>query len=143
MSQTSRPSLAEDNPFSELDHVAAAMDPPPALHGMDESKEEQDPGSTDFFGLLDLDHVIVVQSYQGDNNDNILQELRPGYVIMYDPNASFVRQVELYRATQSLSSELRIYFFLYVDSVEEQMYLGGLRREKDAFCLLYTSDAAD
>lgn len=133
MSQTSRPSLAEDNPFSELDHVAAAMDPPPALHGMDESKEEQDPGSTDFFGLLDLDHVIVVQSYQGDNNDNILQELRPGYVIMYDPNASFVRQVELYRATQSLSSELRIYFFLYVDSVEEQMYLGGLRREKDAF----------
>ena len=99
MSQTSRPSLAEDNPFSELDHVAAAMDPPPALHGMDESKEEQDPGSTDFFGLLDLDHVIVVQSYQGDNNDNILQELRPGYVIMYDPNASFVRQVELYRAT--------------------------------------------
>lgn len=89
--------------------------------------------SLDYFGLIDLSHVVIVQSYQDDNDDSLLQELRPRYVIMYDPNAQFVRQVEIYRATQEKTPELKIYFLLYTDSVEEQMYLAALRREKDSF----------
>lgn len=124
----------EDHSFNELDQVAAAVGPTPDSQALDGAVNEHlENYSMDYFGLIDLDHVVIVQSYHGDDDDNMLQELRPRYVVMYEPNAEFVRQVELYRALQGDPSALRIYFFLYTDSVEEQMYLGSLRREKDAF----------
>lgn len=85
----------------------------------------------DYFGLVDLGNIVVIHTYRGEEDDSLLQELRPRYVIMYDPSPSFVRQVEVYRTIHR--AEVQVYFMLYTDSVEEQMYLAQLRREKDAF----------
>lgn len=86
----------------------------------------------DYFGVVDLNQLVVIHCYQSDDDDSLLQELMPGYVILYDPNAHFVRQMEVFRATYGVQ-DIHIYFLLCTDSVEEQMYLAGLRREKDAF----------
>lgn len=87
---------------------------------------------TDYFGQLDLDQLIVVRPYSGDDDDRVLDELRPRFVIMYDLDMSFVRRLEVYRSSHP-GVGLRVYFLIYSGSVEEQMYLASMRKEKDAF----------
>ena len=86
----------------------------------------------EYFGLCDTSDLVVIRPYGGDEDDRILEELRPKYIVMYDPDPAFVRRVEVYRSLHA-SLAVRIYFLLYSSSVEEQKYLGGIRREKDAF----------
>ncbi|CAO1633670.1 unnamed protein product [Sympodiomycopsis kandeliae] len=85
-----------------------------------------------YFGVLDMDTLIVVRPYKGDADDYTLSELRPRFIVMYDPDAAFVRRIEMYRAMNS-GANPRVYFLLYAASVEEQMYLSSLRREKESF----------
>lgn len=79
-----------------------------------------------------MENLVVVRSYRGDQDDKVLQELRPRFVIMYDPDSAFVRRVEVYRSTNP-GVGVRVYFLIYSDSVEEQKYLSALRREKESF----------
>lgn len=86
----------------------------------------------EYFGLVPLEDTIIVRPYGGDDDELVLQELRPRYVVMYDPDPSFVRRLEVYRSSNP-GIPVKVYFMLYSDSVEEQRYLAGLRKEKDAF----------
>ncbi|GAA5880947.1 hypothetical protein JCM16303_005184 [Sporobolomyces ruberrimus] len=89
----------------------------------------------EYFGLIAQEDLVVVRPYLEDEDDRILEELRPKYVVMFDPNPAFVRRVEAYRAAhQGLA--VRVYFLVYKDSVEEQKYLSSIRKEKDAFVRL-------
>jgi len=62
----------------------------------------------------------------------ILTQARPAFIILYDCDMTFVRQVEAFQAANA-DLEIRVYFLLYKGSVEEQAYLTTLRREKVAF----------
>ncbi|KAK9463059.1 uncharacterized protein V1516DRAFT_671856 [Lipomyces oligophaga] len=92
------------------------------------------------FGLLEMNDVIDIRSYNEDADDELLDQLRPKVIIMYEPDASFVRRIEVYRATvradragYSEVDDVKVYFMYYGDSVEEQQYLSTVRKEKDAF----------
>ena len=89
----------------------------------------------DFFELFDLNDLLVVHPYDGDMDEHILEELKPRYIIMYEPDASFIRRVEVYRSSH-LGRTVRVYFMYYGGSVEEQRYLSSVRKEKDAFTKL-------
>lgn len=107
----------------------------------DESAAKQDgqadplENMEDYYELLDLDDLVVVMPYDGDNDDRILEELKPRHVIMYELDSAFIRRIEIYRAIYP-SINLRVYFMFYGGSVEEQRYLSIIRREKDAFTRL-------
>ncbi|GAA5984360.1 hypothetical protein JCM10908_003314 [Rhodotorula pacifica] len=89
----------------------------------------------EYFGFISNEELVVVRPYLGDEDDRVLEELRPKYVVLFDPNPAFVRRIEAYRAAhQNLA--IRVYFLVYKDSVEEQRYLSEIRREKDAFVRL-------
>ncbi|GAA5837199.1 hypothetical protein JCM5353_001595 [Sporobolomyces roseus] len=89
----------------------------------------------EYFGLISQEDLVVIRPYLGDEDDRILEELRPKYVVMFDPDPAFVRRIEAYRAAhQGLA--VRVYFLVYKDSVEEQKYLSSIRKEKDAFVKL-------
>nr|XP_019606236.1 PREDICTED: DNA repair endonuclease XPF [Rhinolophus sinicus] len=62
----------------------------------------------------------------------VLHELEPRYVVLYDAELTFVRQLEIYRASRT-GKPLRVYFLIYGGSTEEQRYLTALRKEKEAF----------
>ena len=49
----------------------------------------------DYYELFDLKDLVVVHPYDGDNDEHLLEELRPRFVIMYDPDPAFVRRVEV------------------------------------------------
>ena len=62
------------------------------------------------------------------------------FIVVYDCDMSFVRQVEVYQAVHN-ESKVRVYFLVYAASTEEQAYLTTLRREKEAFEMLIREKA--
>ena len=89
----------------------------------------------DFFELYEMDDLVMVHPYEGDMDEQILEEVRPRYVIMYEPDAAFIRRVEVYRSSHN-DRNVKVYFTYYGGSVEEQRYLSAVRKEKDAFTKL-------
>ncbi|KAJ3161349.1 hypothetical protein HDU86_007131 [Geranomyces michiganensis] len=68
----------------------------------------------------------------GDDDARVLEDVRPEYVVLYDPDLGFVRRVECYKALNTLR-KLRVYYLVYENSVEEQRFLSLIRNEKAAF----------
>nr|XP_048724338.1 DNA repair endonuclease XPF [Caretta caretta] len=62
----------------------------------------------------------------------VLHEVEPRYVVLYDAELTFVRQLEIYKASRP-GNPYRVYFLIYGGSTEEQRYLTVLRKEKEAF----------
>ncbi|PHH68846.1 hypothetical protein CDD82_232 [Ophiocordyceps australis] len=85
-----------------------------------------------YFQLYDMQDLVVIHAYDGDQDEHVLEEVKPRYMIMYEPEASFIRRVEVYRSSHN-DRNVRVYFLYYGGSVEEQRYLSSVRREKDAF----------
>lgn len=95
----------------------------------------------DYFGLYDMQDLLVVHAYDGDEDEHVLEEAKPRYIIMYEPDAAFIRRVEVYRSSHN-DRNVRVYFLYYGGSVEEQRYLSAVRREKDAFTKLIKERAS-
>ncbi|KAF6835895.1 DNA excision repair protein ercc-4 [Colletotrichum plurivorum] len=89
----------------------------------------------DYYQLYDMQDLVVIHSYDGDHDEHVLEEVKPRYIIMYEPDAAFIRRVEVYRSSHN-DRNVRVYFLYYGESVEEQRYLSSVRREKDAFTKL-------
>ncbi|KAF9913274.1 hypothetical protein EC991_000036 [Linnemannia zychae] len=100
----------------------------------DQDLEEVD-DFTDYFGLVEPSNMILVHSYSGESDSLLLENIKPRFIIMYDPDPTFVRCIEVYKACHP-GQQVRVYFTVYDNSVEEQLYLSALRREKDSFTRL-------
>lgn len=87
-----------------------------------------------YYGIL-KEPLTVIHPLQGCTDPyaltRVLHEVEPRYVVLYDAELSFVRQLEVYRASKQKT--LRVYFLIYGGSTEEQRYLTSLRKEKEAF----------
>ena len=95
----------------------------------------------DYYQLYEMKDLLVIHSYDGDQDEYVLEEVKPRYIIMYEPDASFIRRVEVYRSSHN-DRNVRVYFLYYGGSVEEQRYLSSVRREKDAFTKLIKERAS-
>lgn len=88
---------------------------------------------------------IFLSPYSGGAKQRIsliklLNEIKPKYVILFDCELRFVRQLEVYKVI-NYELPLRVYFFMYSNSCEEQRYLTSIRREKEAFEILIKEKA--
>ncbi|GAB1312135.1 DNA repair protein RAD16 [Madurella fahalii] len=95
----------------------------------------------DYYQLYEMQDLVVIHAYDGDQDEHILEEVKPKYIIMYEPDAAFIRRVEVYRSSHN-DRNVRVYFLYYGGSVEEQRYLSTVRREKDAFTKLIKERAS-
>ncbi|VBB73513.1 Putative DNA repair protein rad16 [Podospora comata] len=95
----------------------------------------------DYYQLYDMQDLVVIHAYDGDQDEHVLEEVKPKYIIMYEPDASFIRRVEVYRSSHN-DRNVRVYFLYYGGSVEEQRYLSTVRREKDNFTKLIKERAS-
>lgn len=95
----------------------------------------------EFYQLYDMQDLVVIHAYDGDEDEHVLEEVKPRYIIMYEPDASFIRRIEVYRSSHN-DRNVRVYFLYYGGSVEEQRYLSSVRREKDAFTKLIKERAS-
>ncbi|KAG7090371.1 hypothetical protein E1B28_009490 [Marasmius oreades] len=84
------------------------------------------------YGLIPPAEQVLVRAYSDDTDDRMLDEIKPRFIVMYEPCMEFVRRVEVYKACNPHMG-VRVYHMVYNDSCEEHKYLAGIRREKDSF----------
>lgn len=70
----------------------------------------------------------------------VLQEMKPKWVIIYDSDMTLVRQLEVFQR-KNTAIPLTVYFLVYGGTIEEQAYLTSLRKEKEAFDYLIQEKA--
>ncbi|XP_061562791.1 DNA repair endonuclease XPF isoform X1 [Phycodurus eques] len=139
----SRPSLTLTQMIGKEQTVEAAV--------MGSSEDEDDFGdeddmteenalkldlSSDAYYAVLKEPLMVIHPLKGCTDPHsltrVLHEVEPTFVVLYDAELSFVRQLELYKACRP-GKALRVYFLIYGGSTEEQKYLTGLSKEKKAF----------
>ncbi|KAF2466006.1 DNA repair protein [Lindgomyces ingoldianus] len=120
-------------------HIASLMAElqPTEVEAMQKIEIGVDPleNMDDYYELFDMNDLIVIHPYEGDMDEHVLEETKPRYVIMYEPDAAFIRRIEVYRSSHT-DRTVKVFFMYYGGSVEEQRYLSAVRREKDAFTKL-------
>ncbi|KAF9489165.1 hypothetical protein BDN71DRAFT_1491012 [Pleurotus eryngii] len=84
------------------------------------------------YGLLTPEETVVVRPYSDDGDDSILAEMRPKFIVMFEPNMDFIRRIEVYKSSNP-GLAVRVYHMVYGDSCEEHKYLVGIRKEKESF----------
>lgn len=110
-----------------------------------EGEEEElklDLSSDAYYGVL-KEPLTVIHPLKGLTDPHsltrVLHEVEPRFVVLYDAELSFVRQLEIYKASRP-GKALRVYFLIYGGSTEEQKYLTALSKEKKAFEHLIRSE---
>ncbi|NXN30436.1 XPF endonuclease, partial [Nycticryphes semicollaris] len=87
-----------------------------------------------YYGIF-KNPLTIIHPLQGCNDPyaltRVLHEVEPRYVVLYDAELTFVRQLEIYKASRP--GKPLVYFLIYGGSTEEQRYLTALRKEKEAF----------
>lgn len=38
---------------------------------------------------------MIIRAYSDDTDDQVLSEIRPRYIVMYEPNQDFIRRIEV------------------------------------------------
>lgn len=84
------------------------------------------------YGLLPPPQTVVIRPYSDDTDDRMLDEIKPRFIVMFEPCMEFIRRVEVYKCSNPGLS-VRVYHMVYADSCEEHKYLAGIRREKESF----------
>jgi DNA excision repair protein ERCC-4 len=88
--------------------------------------------SSDFRGLTTGNPLPPVQFHALDGDQHILDVWKPSIIIVYHPDITFVREIEVYKA-ENPSRKLKVYFLFYEDSTEVQKFESSIRRENEAF----------
>ncbi|CAK7216950.1 DNA repair protein RAD16 [Sporothrix bragantina] len=117
--------------------IAAAQQKAEILAALADPLEDMD----DYYQMYDMSDLVVIHAYDGDQDEHVLEEVKPRYIIMYEPDAAFIRRIEVYRSSHN-DRGVRTYFMYYGGSVEEQKYLSAVRREKDSFTKLIKERAS-
>nr|CAB3502306.1 unnamed protein product [Digitaria exilis] len=88
--------------------------------------------SSDFRGLANGKSLPPVQFHALDSDQHVLDVWKPSIIIVYHPDITFVREIEVYKAENPLR-KLKVYFLFYEDSTEVQKFESSIRLENEAF----------
>lgn len=80
----------------------------------------------------DVKPLPPIQFYALDSDQHILEKWKPAVVIVYHPDMTFVREIEIYKA-ENPKRKLKTYFLFYEDSTEAQKFEASIHRENRAF----------
>ena len=47
------------------------------------------------YGLLAPEQTVLVRAYSDDTDDQMLAEIRPRFIVMFEPNQDFIRRIEV------------------------------------------------
>ncbi|KAJ1299243.1 hypothetical protein BS78_01G517000 [Paspalum vaginatum] len=88
--------------------------------------------SSAFGDLANGKPLPPVQFHALDSDQHVLDVWKPSVIIVYHPDVTFVREIEVYKA-ENPSRNLKVYFLFYEDSTEVQKFESSIRRENEAF----------
>jgi DNA excision repair protein ERCC-4 len=47
------------------------------------------------YGLLAPEQTVIIRAYSDDSDDQVLAEIQPKYIVMFEPNQDFIRRIEV------------------------------------------------
>jgi len=47
------------------------------------------------YGLLQPEETVLIRAYSDDTDDRLLSEIRPKFIVMFEPDMDFVRRIEV------------------------------------------------
>lgn len=116
--------LREENEYSKQQHRKRIYKRDDENSNKDDHKNENDNEMEVCF----YTHAQVWSSL------SLLYDLSPTHLILYDPDVQFVREIEMYHSSRRLSEkQMKVYFMLYEESVEDQRYTKAIKREQECF----------
>ncbi len=85
--------------------------------------------------VLDGLQVIIITSEQIHSAYDFFDDIRPRFVIMYDPDLEIIRRIEVYQARRRMvvPDQVKVFFLMYDKSAEESKYVYSVAKEKKAF----------
>ena len=111
----------------------------PSTQSSHRSAEEAalEDGDDDLWHVFDEEWLHTLPSFTvllhaSSDVDLMLYRFQPHYVVMFDPDLTVLREVEVYAAYHP-QLPVTAYYLQYNNSVEEQKYLATIKHEKDAF----------
>ncbi len=79
-------------------------------------------------------HVMVYTTLEAKGRMFLMKDLKPTHIILYDPDLSTLRQVEVYTAGLAECQPVpRVYFLMYDGGVDAERYQSTVRVERKAF----------
>ncbi len=79
-------------------------------------------------------HIMVYTALEAKGRIFLMKDLKPTHIILYDPDLSTLRQVEVYTASLSECQPVpRVYFLMYDGGVDAERYQSAVRVERKAF----------
>ncbi|KAF9561500.1 hypothetical protein CPC08DRAFT_707327 [Agrocybe pediades] len=109
-----------------------ANDPTDDIVALDFGSDAWASDFDDNYGLLAPEQTVLVRAYSDDTDDRMLDEIKPKFIVMCEPDMDFVRRIEVYKSSNP-GLAVRVYHMVYTNSSEEHKYLAAIRREKNSF----------
>lgn len=47
------------------------------------------------YGLLQPEETVLIRAYSDDTDDRVLTEIKPKFIVMFEPDMDFIRRVEV------------------------------------------------
>jgi hypothetical protein len=66
-----------------------------------------------YFGLIQPEDLVIIRPYSGEEDEATLQDIRPRFIVMYDPDPAFIRRVEVSHHSHMAQPEAFAYCFLW------------------------------
>ena len=48
-----------------------------------------------WYGLVPPEQTVIIRAYSYDSDDQLLAEVKPRFIVMFEPNQEFIRRVEV------------------------------------------------
>ena len=106
-----------------------------------EKELSQEPEQELELEILPAMHVSLFSYAEAAKRFSILEDLDPTFVVVVDPEVSFIRELEVFHAERCLRARMRaggddciapamrVYFLMYERSIEERRYTATLNKE--------------
>ena len=87
--------------------------------------------------------IVLTTSDKAHATYDFFDDIRPKFVVLFDPDMETIRQIEVYQAKRRIVTpdQVKVFFLMYDGSTEESKYLHVLGREKKSFEKLIQSKA--
>ena len=134
LEQGQKSSLENDNSIEGVSKVkvTGSVLPPSEITHSGETPVITDSAGDEIGGEGQTKPIPPVHFYALESEQRILELVRPLYVVVYDPEMAFVRELEVFKAMNQ-DRQLKVYFLLYEDSTEVRRFETTIKKENTAF----------
>ena len=53
------------------------------------------PSTSEYYGIIPAEEFVLIRTYSDDTDDILLAELKPRFIVMYEPHHEFIRRIEV------------------------------------------------